>query len=196
MNFNSLLPSLPSTRLAALADQQETVRVNSKPTESPSMLHHLPAELLDEILDLAAPSLPPERSTGREGERRKMLRAFSTICKAVGIRAQAVLWRQLDLNSLAQTTILTRLLKRKEPPEARKSVRIVRAKAPVSTAILKSVLALLTEVLEVQLVGLPASQADLSHLEVAVGAFSPTLLPPQEPADKRSLNRPFPPRSH
>lgn len=133
------------------------------------MLNRLPAEVLDEILQLAAPVLPPEYTTRREAERRVMFKGAALVCKVVSSRAQALLWRQLDLNDLAKRAALARLLKESNPPEARNSVRVIRAKAPVHTMVLREVLLRLPRVDEIQLVGLDGTLVDLSQLAAATG---------------------------
>ncbi|BGP13630.1 hypothetical protein JCM10213_007806 [Rhodosporidiobolus nylandii] len=91
------------------------------------MLDRLPAELLDEILDLAAPVLDwPAGSR----ERRETLRRCCLVCKAVKARAQPLLWRDVDFSPPARVRDLDKAVSCK--PELAELVKTFKDKFAVS----------------------------------------------------------------
>ncbi|BGP15395.1 hypothetical protein JCM10213_005105 [Rhodosporidiobolus nylandii] len=78
------------------------------------MLDRLPIELLDKVLELAAPPLTNTLDDYIERDRRTTLRACALICRRVSRVAQALLWKDLTLVELDDVAKVQRALENED----------------------------------------------------------------------------------
>jgi hypothetical protein len=134
-------------------EQCSQIRSHST-TTSPAltMLDKLPSELIDHVLVLACPPTEfPDRSYCNR-ERRHILFTASLVSKRIKERAQALLWREVVVETDKEVAILTALVKGDEKKELMAKTRVLGGSYSINLASLNALASGFPELKEVQLV--------------------------------------------
>ncbi|GAA6035723.1 hypothetical protein JCM8097_005669 [Rhodosporidiobolus ruineniae] len=128
------------------------------------MLDRLPPEILHAILVLTYPPSPWPDQDGVDKKRRRTLTKLCLVFKAVGKRAQLLLWRKLRLRLVKTIEKATRLVKHRTPlVQAVRTIRLVNGDALEKTLPL---IQACTGLRKVQLFGGWVSWRDLYGLDI------------------------------